>query len=156
MKGTEFLLSTDAVHLFCSDSNHNMEQRNLDNIKNSGWAFEVHKLVAKGKNGLDFYIATKLGELLGSGRCKIACIISKDTGYQSLRDYWQNCAPTKRKVYQSRSIEEAFAALNDNPERTSLIQQQRKQADIGQFYAAYQEGLRIRQMLCEASAALHT
>lgn len=66
MRGSEHLLPTDHVILFYSAGTPTMEQRHLMNIRNSGCSFETYKLLSKGKNALDFYIATKLGELFGA------------------------------------------------------------------------------------------
>lgn len=127
-----------------------MEMRYLDNIKNSGCGFEVCKLLTKRKNGLDFYIATKVGELFGAERCKNAVLISNDTGFQAIRDFWQERSGTKHRVALSESIEHGIITAGENSERARLIRTQRKMMDIGQFYAAYQENLRICQMLQEA------
>lgn len=150
MRGSEHLLPSDHVIVFYSGSAPQMEMRHLDNIKNSGCGFEVCKLLTKRKNGLDFYIATKVGELFGAERCKNAVLISNDSGFQAIRDYWQDRSGTKHRVALSESIEHGIITAGENSERARLIRAQRKSMDIGQFYAAYQENLRIRQMLQEA------
>lgn len=150
MRGSEYLLPTDYVIVFYSINAPLMEMRHLDNIKNSGCGFEVCELLKKRKNGLDFYIATKVGELFGAERCKNAILISNDSGFQAIRDYWQERSGTKHRVMLSESIEQGIITAGETSERASLIRSRRKAVDIGQFYAAYQENLRIRQMLQEA------
>ena len=67
MKGSEYLDSEDYVILFYSDAKKHVERRVLDALTSSGCTYEICKLCKTGKNALDFYIASKLGELIGSG-----------------------------------------------------------------------------------------
>ena len=147
MQGTEYLLPSDYVIVFYSKSSPNMELRHLNDIQNSGCGFEVCKLLTKRKNGLDFYVATKVGELFGAERCKNAVLISNDTGFQAIRDFWQERSGTKHRVALSESIEQGIITAGENSERANSIRAGRKAMDIGQFYAAYQENLRLQQTL---------
>lgn len=150
MRGSEYLLPSDYVIVFYSRNAPLMEMRHLNNIKNSGCGFETCELLTKRKNGLDFYIATKVGELFGAERCKNAVLISNDSGFQAIRDFWQERSGTKHRVALSESIEHGIITVGENSERSKLIRAQRKTMDIGQFYAAYQENQKIYRMLCEA------
>ena len=147
MRGTEYLLPTDYVIVFYSKSAPSMELLYLDQIKSSGCGFETCKLLTKRKNGLDFYIATKVGELFGQERCQNAVIVSNDTGFQAVRDFWQERSGTKHRVALSETIEHGIIAVGENSERAKLIRSFRKSVDIGQFYAAYQENIKLRRAL---------
>ena len=147
MRGTEYLLPSDCVIVFYSESAPTMESRYLNDIQNSGCGFEVCKLLTKRKNGLDFYIATKVGELFGAERCKNAVLVSNDTGFQAVRDFWQERSGTKHRVALSESIEQGIITAGENSERAHLIRTGRKAVDIGQFHAAYQENLKLQQAL---------
>ncbi len=150
MQGSEYLLPTDHVMVFYSEAVSVMEQRYLDDIQRSGCGFDTCKLLTKRKNGLDFYIATKLGELFGAQRCKRAVIVSNDAGFQAVRDYWQERSGTSNRVALSESIEGGIIAVGESGERANLIRSRRKMKDIGQFYAAYQETLKLQQALRSA------
>ncbi len=150
MRGTEFLLRSDCVVLFYSEAAPAIEQRHLNNIQLSGCGFEICKLLKKRKNGLDFYIATKVGALFGAERCQNLVIVSNDNGFQAVREYWQDRSGTKHRVALSESIEHGILAANENSERADLIRSCRKNVDIGNFYAAYQENLKLQRMLQEA------
>ena len=150
MRGTEFLLRSDCVVLFYSDAAPAIEQRHLNNIQLAGCGFETCKLLKKRKNGLDFYIASKAGALFGAERCQNLVIVSNDSGFQAVRDYWQDRSGTKHRVALSESIEHGILAANENSERADLIRSCRKNVDIGNFYAAYQENLKLQRMLQEA------
>ena len=149
MRGSEYLGLSDHVIIFYSNCTPTMEMRHLNNIQNSGCGFEICELLTKRKNGLDFYIATKVGELFGAERCKNAVLISNDTGFQAVRDFWQERSGTKHRVVLSESIEHGIIAAGENSERSNLIRAYRKMVDIGQFYAAHQEKLKTQRMLSE-------
>ena len=150
MRGTEFLLRSDCVVLFYSDAAPAIEQRHLNHIQLAGCGFETCKLLKKRKNGLDFYIASKVGALFGAERCQNLVIVSNDSGFQAVREYWQDRSGTKHRVALSESIEHGILAVNENSERANLIRSYRKNVDIGNFYAAYQENLKLQQILQEA------
>jgi len=150
MRGTEYLLPTDCVFVFYSAAAPTMEHRHLMNIQNSRCGFETYKLLTKRKNGLDFYIATKVGELFGAGCCKNAVLISHDNGFQAIRDFWQECSGTKNRVAISDSIEQGIITAGEASERAELIRSYRKTVDIGNFYAAYQENQKLQRLLQEA------
>lgn len=152
MRGTEYLLSTDCVIVFYSANTPTMEQRHLMNIQDSGCGFETYKLLMKRKNGLDFYIATKVGELFGAGRCKNAVLISNDSGFQAIRDFWQECSGTKNRVAISDTIEHGIITAGETSERADRIRAYRKTVDIGNFYAAYQENQNLQKILRGAFA----
>lgn len=147
MRGSEYLLPTDHMLVFYSDNSQFIEQRHLINIQDSGCGFEAYKLLKKRKNGLDFYIATKVGELFGANRCKNAVLISNDNGFQAIRDFWQECSGTKNRVAISDSIEQGIISAGEDSERANRIRTYRKTLDIGNFYAAYQENQRLRRIL---------
>lgn len=152
MQGTEHLLPDDFVMVFYSVYAPKMEQRHLTNISNSGCGFETYKLKAKRKNGLDFYIATKVGELFGAGRCKRAVLISNDDGFQAIRDFWNECSGTKNRIVLNSNIEAGIISSGENSARTNLIRSYQKSVDIGNYYAAFQENQRLRQAIRDAFA----
>lgn len=152
MRGTEYLLPTDHVIVFYSKNAPNMEQRYLEDIKNAGCGFEICKLKSKRKNGLDFYIATRLGELFGSGCCDTAVLVSKDEGFQAIREYWTECSAVRHRVTISESIERGIVSANEVGERAERIRMRMKTTDIGTFFALYEENLKLRRLLEEIFA----
>ena len=67
LRGVEFLKKSDSLTLFFSQAAHVCESRYLKEIVDSGCSFDTCKLARTGKNGLDFYIATRVGEFYGAG-----------------------------------------------------------------------------------------
>ena len=150
MRGVKYLQASDYIIIFYSGAAQAMETRYLNAIRNSGCTFETCRLVKTRKNGLDFYIATRLGELFGSGYQGSAVIISCDEGFQSLREYWQSRSQPPRRVFINESIERGIISANENDERTAAIREQLKGQDIGEFFTAYQENRKLRDLIDRA------
>lgn len=147
MRGCHYLNESDSVIIFYSDAKKHMERRYLESITNSGCAFETCKLCKQGKNALDFYIASKLGELFGSGFEGTTVIISRDNGFQAVRDYWEKKAARKRKVILSISVEDGIVSSNENSERAKELKKLRENMSIGSFFVDYQERLRVKEVV---------
>lgn len=149
MKGCDYLDTADRLIIFYSDAKKHMEQRMLENITVSGCAFEICKLCKTGKNALDFYIASKLGELFGEGYDDLAVVVSNDSGFQAVRDYWEKRAAHKRRVILAASVEDGIVSGNENNERTRQLRKQREKLSIGGYYSAYMERKRTKAALQE-------
>lgn len=152
MQGTRDLFTADHVILFYSSATPNMEFQHLQQIKESGCTFEVCKLQKTRKNALDFYIVTRLGEIFGQGYTGSIAIISRDEGFHSVKDYWACCAVPPRQVLISDSIERSIISANEPNQRTALIHKRLKMTDIGNFYSAYSESQKLKNMLDEVFA----
>lgn len=147
LRGCEYLDEQDHVVLFYSEGRKHAERRNLDQLISSGCTFEICKLYRTGKNALDFYIASRLGELIGSGYDGISVIVSNDSGFQAIRDYWGKSSQCRRVVYLSACIEDGIVSGNENNERTRELKRLRERLVIGEYYSAYTERMRVRTVL---------
>lgn len=152
MRGSEYLDVNDHMILFYSDAKKNIERRYLEAITGSGCTFEICKLCKTGKNALDFYIASRLGELIGEGYDGIAVIISNDNGFKAVRDYWEKCAARKRRVISASNIENGIVSGGEQNERTRELRKRRESLSIGGYYETYREKKRIREVLEELFA----
>lgn len=147
MRGCEYLNEQDHVIIFYSDAKKNVQRRYLEAVTDSGCVFEICKLCKTGKNALDFYIATRLGELIGEGYQGVSVIVSNDHGFQAVRDYWEKRAYHKRKVVLASCIEDGIVSGSENNERTIELRKRRENLGLGNYYAAYAEKQRIHQVL---------
>ena len=147
MKGYGYLDMQDHVVVFYSEAKKNMERRILEEITSSKCIFETCKLCRTGKNALDFYITSRLGELIGGGYEGVAVIVSNDNGFQAVRDYWGSRTPKKRRVLLSPCLEDGIISGNENNERTKELRKMRESLAIGKYYAAYRERMRMRDVL---------
>lgn len=149
MKGSDYLDERDDVIIFYSEARKHMEQRILEEITSSGCVFDICKLCKAGKNALDFYIASRLGEMIGN-RCEDAIVIvSNDSGFQAVREYWEKRAIYKRKILISSCIEDGIVGGNENDERTKILRHLREKISIGAYHSAYTEKMRVKSVLEE-------
>lgn len=149
MKGCDYLGAEDRLIVFYSEAKKHMEKRTLENITASGCIFEICKLCKTGKNALDFYIASKLGEVFGEGYDGIAVVISNDNGFQAVRDYWEKRATHKRRIILSSCIEDGIVSGNENSERMRHLRELREKLSISGYYSAYAERKRLKSVLQE-------
>lgn len=118
LKGVEYLLPTDHVSLFYSDVCANCTGSYLRNIGKSHCSFEAVKLLRKGKNGLDSYIASKAGEIRASGYKDAIVIVSRDNGYYAVKDYIDRKYPAAVHIIIAASIEFGVMTRNEQSQRT--------------------------------------
>lgn len=149
MRGCERLGKDDIVILFYSEAAFTMETHYLEEIEAAECHFEIIKLVKKGKNALDFYIASHLGRLYGEGYKGEAVIVSKDTGFSAIRDYWLKYNTEGLKIYISPSIERGILDAGGNTERVRQLRKRKEVSNIEAFYAGYQERGKIHKILKE-------
>ena len=147
MKGCHYLNASDYIIIFYSETRKNMERRFLEDIANSGCTFETCKLCKTGKNALDFYITSKLGEIFGGGFEETSVIVSRDAGFQAVRDYWDKRSIHRRRVLLAGCVEDGIVSSNENSERTRELKQLRENLTIGGFFADYTEKLHIREVI---------
>lgn len=147
LRGADLLDKNDYVTLFFSSAAHSCENRYLEEIEQSGCTFDTCKLVKTGKNGLDFYIATRVGEFYGNGHNDRVAIISKDQGFCAVRDYWDVRLPSNKKMILSPTIEKSLIASNENSERVKSLKSKLNSVDIDVFRAKYEERKRLQEVL---------
>lgn len=132
MRGVEYLNAGDKLYVFYSACCAKIRNEEVNYIKNSNCDFKVVKLVKKGKNGLDFYIATTIGMEYEKGERQIV-IVSNDKGYIAIADYINSlpCA-SNRRIIRSANIENGLAMLSDvnNEDRRRLIVENNEMRDL--------------------------
>ena len=88
--GVEYLNPEDCVLFFYSDSANLISKQQWRVIENSKCEVRFIKLIREGKNGLDFYIASELANVIAKEPFNENVIISHDKGFNAVRDYWRN------------------------------------------------------------------
>lgn len=149
MKGCESLLPEDTVEIFFSEAFPNISHGIFENIKKSGCDIKICKLQNQRKNALDFYITSRIGELIGSGYSGQIAIISHDKDYKSVQEYWRECSDVKRRILLSGTITESIISANQANERTRMLRKQEKMVSIEVEYAKFEESRRIHTLLAE-------
>lgn len=149
LQGASWLTSEDSITIFFSQAKAKVEQRRLQQIIRSKCDFQICRLDKTGKNALDFYIATRVGEIYGSGYMGNAAIISNDKGFEAVQDYWKKRAAHHHTVILRPNIEKAIVASNENSTRFDQIRQDLQEVNIEEEYAHLQEHMRIQKELEE-------
>lgn len=117
LAGYEFLRESDTLIIFMSDIACTIQEHIIKSIAESGCRLEVEILKKRGKDALDFYIATRIGELFGTGIKDEVAIVSKDSGYDAVKDYW---SLHKRNVVRAGTIARAIKG-SQNDDRKSRV-----------------------------------
>ncbi|MCI8605536.1 MAG: hypothetical protein HFG72_01490 [Hungatella sp.] len=152
MKGTQYLLEEDTVIIFFSQACEQIQQGCFRQIAQSFCQLDICKLKKTGKNALDFYIATKVGEIFGGGYSGKTAIVSKDQGFSAVKDYWRLKVQPKREVVLGPTLEQCIVSANENRMRTSQIREELKPVKLETEFARYQEQRRMREILEKAFA----
>ena len=98
LQGAEYLQADDAVTIFYSQSCMKIERKRVCQLREARCGFHICKLQKAGKNALDFYIASRIGEIYGRGYTGMTAIVSNDTGFQAVGEYWKSCAAVSGNI----------------------------------------------------------
>ena len=90
LSGVTYLTENDEVCIFYSIKSEHMSFDTHVNIMKTAARVKYVKLRRSAKNYLDFQLATHLGYLIGAEVPGPYFVISKDTGYDSVIDYWKD------------------------------------------------------------------
>lgn len=147
LNGTEFLDSTDCITICFSKMARMCRKRNIVDIEKAQCYLDFVKLVRTGKNGLDFYIASKIGEYYGSGGTDQVAIISKDTGYTAIQDYWKDKLPKNKKIIVESSIQNALSSEFNHDKRKKCILELSGNIDLDTITEKYEAKKAVRSHL---------
>ena len=152
LKGAQYLKAVDTVIIFYSHVCEQIQQGLIRQIMDSACCLEICKLKKQGKNALDFYIATRVGAVFGTGYEGKVSIVSRDQGYTAVRDYWRCRAVPSREVILGATLEQCILSANENLDRTAQVREQLKKVKLETEFALYQERRKVRKALEEVFA----
>ena len=143
LEGTEFLEKDDTVSFFYSDKCDKIISYRMKDIEKSGCSFEICKLKSVRKNGLDFYIASKVGEIFAMDRNAKIAIISADNGFQAVLDYWRPRLPAQNQLVKCKTIAKSIICVNGECTRKILVNENMSVLELHTMFAKYEERNRI-------------
>lgn len=152
LQGAEYLQAEDSVTIFYSQACMKIEQGRLCQLKQAGCSFRLCKLQKSGKNALDFYIASYIGEIYGQGYTGMTAIVSSDAGFQAVKEYWKSCASVPKNIILRPDIEQCIFSSGENSLRQKQIYMEKKEVDLEEEYKKYVEQQRIRNALEDSFA----
>lgn len=147
LQGASYLNREDSITIFYSKANYSVERRKIQEITESDCRLDICKLKKEGKNALDFYIASRIGELYGSGYHGMVIIVSNDKGFEAVRDYWKNCTEMPKNVIVRPNIEKGILASNENSIRFKTIKEHLENVNLEKEFLWYEERNRIKKTL---------
>ena len=147
LQGAEYLQPDDSVTIFYSQVCMKIERRRFQQVKESGCNFRLCKLKKTGKNALDFYIASRIGEIYGQGYTGMTAIVSNDTGFQAVKEYWKSCASVPRNIILRSDIEQCIFSSSENSFRQRKICLEKQEVHLEEEYKKYEEQQRVRRAL---------
>lgn len=143
LEGTEFLEKGDTVSFFYSDKCDKIISYRMKDIEKSGCAFEICKLRNVRKNGLDFYIASKVGEIFATDSNAKIAIISADNGFHAVLDYWRPRLSVQNQLVKCKTIARALISVNGEAARKLLVNENMAVLELPALFAKYEERKRI-------------
>jgi anthranilate/para-aminobenzoate synthase component I len=146
LRGCEYLCADDSVTIFYSNACPNIEQGSMQHLMVSRCQLDICKLQNTGKNALDFYIASKIGQVVGSGYAGHIVIVSNDKGFSAVRDYFKKYSDGRLIVVKA-DIEHGILASGEISDRQQLIQTCHKSLNLEAEYEKYRERRNIQANL---------
>ena len=147
MQGAEFLQPDDSVTIFYSETCMKIERKQFCQLKESGCSLRLCKLQKAGKNALDFYIASHIGEIYGQGYTGMTAIVSGDKGFRAVKEYWKNCVDVPRDIILRPDIEQCIFSSGENSSRQRQIGLDKQEIYLEEEYKKCEERQRIRKAL---------
>lgn len=138
LNGYEFLTSQDTLYLFYSECVHNIRKQISLKIFHPSMDVHLYKLRTPRKNAIDFYIASKLGELIESRQIPKAAIVTKDQGFQSIVDFWGHVSEKKCTVILGKSISECILKSGNNDEQYRQVKYHMMSVPLENLYSEYE------------------
>ncbi len=152
LEGTEYLTPEDTLTIFYSKPCRYIPQYRMKHILDSGCKFEICELVSKRKNALDFYIASKVGEIFAEDRNANVAIVSKDNGFKSVRDYWNVRLNPSSRLVKNDTITSCIISSAEPYQRRINLQQNTSRVELIralQIYTENEKTVRIKKQLCD-------
>lgn len=143
LEGTEFLEKSDTVSFFYSGVSDKIVAYRMRDIERSGCSLEICKLKNIRKNALDFYIASKVGEIFSADRNAKVAIISADNGYKSVLDYWMPRLNDHNQLVRCKTLAKAINNIYGECTRKKLVEERMSVLDLQTEYTKYEERRRI-------------
>lgn len=147
--GTHYLSKEDDVILFYSGICVNTQHGYFNDLTKKTGSFDMLKLKQRRKNGIDFYIAIKVGEIIKEYPDDKILIVSKDQGYLAIYDYCQAYSGYKDRIRVEESIETGIVMLDGDTERRRQILDSRESVNMETEYAIYKERTALYEKMKE-------
>lgn len=149
LNGIEYLTDEDSITFFFSNSSNKIPKNRMQQILDSGCKFDICKLANTGKNAVDFYIASAVGEIFAHNPNVNIGIVSEDKGFKAVRDYWlKRMNPSSRLVARS-TIAACIISSAEKTERKIPIKNDYEKLDLEKAFNEYKKNQKTRMTLMD-------
>lgn len=107
---TSIMQQGDRVEIFYSDSCKNVSLEIIEQLSQKGIGIGAYGVATGAKNALDFQLSTYLGYSVAIDRNASFVIVSKDTGFDKVVDFWKSRKVSISRVDTTASKPKAEAA----------------------------------------------
>ena len=152
LEGADYLTKDDYVTVFYSQSCENIQLGHFNALVEKTGHFDAVKLAQVRKNGLDFYIAIRVGEILQKYPGEKILIVSQDQGYYAILDYCTAYGGIAGEIKFAASIEAGIVMLDGETDRRKRIMNIRKNTSLDTQFAIYQEKKSLYQQIAQLLA----
>lgn len=149
LEGLEYLTDKDTVIIFYGATCEKIKKYRLQQILDSGCEWQIIRLARTGKNALDFYIATNVGEIFTADPNATIGIVSNDKGFRAVKDYWKVRIAPQNKLVQGNSVSICMSNGYDTTGRSKNVKAENDVLDMEQEHSRYAENRRIEAALKE-------
>lgn len=147
LEGTEFLERNDTISFFFGVESSKIINYRMMDIERSECSVEICKLRNARKNALDYYIASKVGEIFAVNRNAQVAIISADKDHQAVIDYWKPRLPVQNQLVRAKTIASAIKLVYGEGARKMIVNDRMKTLDLESEYARYEERRKLVSVL---------
>ncbi len=137
LEGFDRLKETDTIVLFYSETCEKMRRFRLDQLLEANCDWEIYELMNAGKNALDFYIASKVSEIITTDPEACIGIVSKDKGFSAVKDYWRTRLVPPNRLVQGESVSVCMGKGFDETVRRSQVRAENEAVSISETYRDY-------------------
>lgn len=149
LDGYEYLTPEDSLWIFYSQSTPNIRRQIAEKIFSPVMDVHLYKLHTARKNAIDFYIASKTGQLIEEQAPEQIAIVTKDLGFQSIADYWNHVSEKKCKVILEKNIAGCMLKAKNGDGRFDTVRYDRAQVSLESQYREYAKKRELGQMVCQ-------
>ncbi len=137
--GSRYLSSDDSVTLFYSGNAATIQSGFFEDFTKKAGSFNMVKLKQIRKNGLDFYIAVKVGEIIRTHPGEKIMIVSHDQGFNAVLDYCELYADSLERICLAPTIESGIVLIDGDTPRKREILESRTVVDLESEYSTFRE-----------------
>ena len=149
LEGVKFLTRDDTLIIFYSGACQTIRNDELRKIRKSKCKWEIKKLLRTGKNGLDFYIASRVGAILTADSNAYIGIVSKDNGFNAVLDYWSTELGDASHIVKGPTVSACLTCSQEPAHRKAYVHEAIKAMPLEEVYQNYLEFENMKTMLKE-------